>query len=107
MIEITSGRDHTAAMRRYARQRVRALRYGLKSLGVRKGDHVAILSENRLEWALSDLAILCASGINPAIPFITPSCEQPMIRAARIAAMAFSRFGDSLKEVPTRSYSSG
>jgi long-chain acyl-CoA synthetase len=37
-------------------ERVRALRRGLWHLGVRKGDRVALLSENRSEWAISDLA---------------------------------------------------
>src|SRR5436305_14089649 len=30
----------------------------LESLGVRQGDRVAILSENRSEWTISDFAIL-------------------------------------------------
>ena len=48
-------------------RRVRALRFGLKSLGVKPGDHVAILSENRLEWALSDLGILCSGAVSVPI----------------------------------------
>ena len=31
---------------------------GLRALGIEKGDHVAILSENRPEWAFADLASL-------------------------------------------------
>ncbi len=50
-----------------ALRRVKALRFGLRSLGVQPGDHVAILSENRLEWALSDLAGQCAGGITVPI----------------------------------------
>jgi len=46
-----------------ALRRVKALRFGLRSLGVHPGDRLAILSENRLEWALSDLAGQCAGGI--------------------------------------------
>lgn len=37
-------------------ERVQALRRGLSALGVKKGDRVAILSENRYEWAVTDLA---------------------------------------------------
>ena len=39
---------------------IRALSLGLNSLGVQPGDRVAILSENRPEWAMADFAILCA-----------------------------------------------
>jgi long-chain acyl-CoA synthetase len=70
-------RDHTG---RYvnvssteAHRRVRALRHGLKSLGVKPLDKVAILSENRVEWALADLSILCNGSISvPIYPTLLP-----------------------------------
>ncbi len=43
---------------------VEAFSKGLRALGVQKGDRVAILSENRPEWAISDLGILKAGTIN-------------------------------------------
>lgn len=46
-----------------ALRRVRALRYGLRSLGVQPGDRIALLSENRLEWALADLGGQCAGAV--------------------------------------------
>jgi long-chain acyl-CoA synthetase len=39
---------------------VRALSLGLNALGIQPGERVAILSENRPEWAMADYAILCA-----------------------------------------------
>jgi long-chain acyl-CoA synthetase len=39
-------------------QRVRALAHALRAWGIRKGDRVAILSENRCEWAIADFACL-------------------------------------------------
>lgn len=37
--------------------------FGLKQLGLEKGDNVAILSGTRYEWAISDLAILAAGAV--------------------------------------------
>jgi fatty-acyl-CoA synthase len=39
------------------RTRVRQLARGLHRLGVRRGDHVALLMENRPEWLLTDFAV--------------------------------------------------
>jgi long-chain acyl-CoA synthetase len=36
---------------------------GLKELGFQPGDKLVILSENRPEWVMTDLAVLCAGGI--------------------------------------------
>ena len=36
----------------------RAIGLGLYSLGIRKGDRVSLLSENRLEWIASDMGII-------------------------------------------------
>jgi long-chain acyl-CoA synthetase len=51
---------------------VRALSFGLNSLGIQPGDRVAIMSENRPEWAMADYAILCAGAwtvpIYPTLP---------------------------------------
>src|SRR5512137_501549 len=51
---------------------VRALSLGLNALGIQPGDRVAILSENRPEWAMADYAILCAGAwsvpVYPTLP---------------------------------------
>ncbi len=46
---------------------VRSLALGLESLGIRKGDRVAILSENRPEWTAFDHAILSLGAIGVPI----------------------------------------
>ncbi|MGH9364804.1 MAG: AMP-dependent synthetase/ligase [Thermoanaerobaculia bacterium] len=51
---------------------VKALSLGLNALGLQPGERVAILSENRPEWAMGDYAILCAGAwsvpIYPTLP---------------------------------------
>jgi long-chain acyl-CoA synthetase len=46
------------------RTAVEELSLGLRALGVEKGDRVAILSENRPEWAIADLATLAAAAVD-------------------------------------------
>ena len=59
---------------------VRALSLGLNSLGVQPGDRVAILSENRPEWAMADYAILCAGAWSvPIYPTLPPHQIAPLL----------------------------
>ncbi len=46
---------------------VKFLCFGLKALGLQKGDKLVILSENRPEWVMVDYANLCAGGITVPI----------------------------------------
>jgi long-chain acyl-CoA synthetase len=56
------------------RSAVEELSAGLRALGVEKGDKVAILSENRPEWAFADLASLCAAAVDaPIYSTLTPA----------------------------------
>ncbi|MGH9970061.1 MAG: AMP-dependent synthetase/ligase [Pyrinomonadaceae bacterium] len=50
-------------------ERVRHVALGLAALGIRRGDRVALLSENRPEWSITDLAILSLGAIN--VPLYT------------------------------------
>ena len=55
-----------------ALERVQAVAAALHKLGIQKGDRVALLSENRLEWALADLGILTAGAATvPVYPTLT------------------------------------
>jgi long-chain acyl-CoA synthetase len=47
--------------------RVRELSLGFRELGLRPGDKAVILGENRPEWVMTDLAILCAGGVTVPI----------------------------------------
>ena len=48
-------------------EKVRHFALGLSALGVKQGDRVALLSEGRPEWAISDLAILSEGAITVPI----------------------------------------
>jgi long-chain acyl-CoA synthetase len=60
-----------------ARTDVESLALGLAALGVRRGDRVALLSENRYEWAITDLATLGQGAVTvPIYPTLTaPQCR--------------------------------
>jgi len=56
------------------RRAVEETSLGLRELGVEKGDRVALLSENRPEWAIADLATLTAAGVVvPIYATLTPA----------------------------------
>jgi long-chain acyl-CoA synthetase len=55
--------------------RVRHIALGLAELGVKAGDRVALLSENRPEWSIVDLGILSLGAINVPI-YTTQAVEQ-------------------------------
>lgn len=46
---------------------VRLVAMGLRSLGVRAGDRVGILSENRVEWTMADLGVINCGAIDAPI----------------------------------------
>jgi len=56
-------------------EKIRHLALGLADLGVTPGDRVAIISENRPEWSLIDLAILSLRAVNVPI-YTTQAVEQ-------------------------------
>jgi long-chain acyl-CoA synthetase len=57
---------------RRAREDVECLAMGLRALGIGPGDHVAILSENRYEWPIADLAVLALGAVTvPIYPTLT------------------------------------
>src|SRR5215217_4355777 len=56
-------------------ERVKNVALGLASLGVRPGDRIALLSENRPDWSIADLAILSVGAINVPI-YTTQALDQ-------------------------------
>src|SRR5262245_42359200 len=56
-------------------ERVKNCALGLATLGIRPGDRIALLSENRPEWSIVDMAILSLGAINVPI-YTTQAIEQ-------------------------------
>ena len=67
------------------------LALGLRALGITAGDRVALVSENRYEWAIADLAILSLGAVTvPVYPTLTASQSQFMLANARVCAAIVS-----------------
>ena len=73
------------------REEVRAFAKGLRALGVRKGDKVAILMGNKPEWIIADLAICLLGGVMVAVNTWVTSRELNHIIAHSDSAMLIAR----------------
>ena len=72
-LQYKRGGKYVPVSHREIERRVRHAALGLATLGVKRGDRVGILSENRPEWAIADYACL-TSGITdvPIYPTLPP-----------------------------------
>jgi long-chain acyl-CoA synthetase len=110
-VERHAGRNHPAAFRhklgdrwvalthREVEERVRAVSLGLRELGVQPGDRVALLSENRPEWALADYACLCARAADVPIYPTLPAQQVEYILRDSGAVAVFCSTAEQLGKV--------
>jgi long-chain acyl-CoA synthetase len=56
-------------------ERVRNVALGLATFGIKPGDRIALISENRPEWSIADLAILSLGAINVPV-YTTQEVDQ-------------------------------
>ena len=71
--------------------RVEDLFFALRALGLKRGDRVAILSENRVEWAVADYATMCAGAITvPIYPTLSPSQIEVLLKDSGAAVVFVS-----------------
>ena len=73
--------------------------YALREWGIGKGDRVAILSENRPEWAMTDFACLALGVVDvPVYPTLTAEQTAYILRDAG-ARVAFCSTADQVKKL--------
>ena len=68
---------------------VESMALALRSLGLSHGDRVGIMSENRLEWVITDFACVC-SGVRidvPIFPILTPKQVEYVFNNAEVKAV--------------------
>jgi long-chain acyl-CoA synthetase len=83
-------------------QRVRALGEAFLSWGARKGDRIALIAENRWEWAITDFAALAVGAVDvPIYPTLTGEQVAALVRDAecRIAVVSTREQFDKLNSV--------
>ncbi len=80
-------------------QRVRRTVLALEALGLNRGDRVAILSENRPEWALADWAALCAGLLDVPVYATLPPNQIAYILRDCGARVVFCSTCDQLAKV--------
>ncbi len=72
-------------------QRVRALAQSLQAWGIQRGDRVALLSENRWEWAITDFATLAIGAVDvPIYPTLTADQLAQLMRDSGARAIFVS-----------------
>lgn len=72
-------------------ERVRAISHGLSSLGMVHGDRVAMISESRPEWVLTDLAVLAVGAASaPVYPTLAPEQVAYILRDCGAAIVVVS-----------------
>ncbi|MDP3910665.1 MAG: long-chain fatty acid--CoA ligase [Gemmatimonadales bacterium] len=80
-------------------ERVQAIALGLRELGVLPGDKVALISENRPEWALTDYACLCSRAADvPIYPTLTAKQSEYILRDSEAVA-AFCSTAEQVAKV--------
>jgi long-chain acyl-CoA synthetase len=83
-------------------QRVRALATAFIEMGAKKGDRIALISENRWEWAVTDFAVLAIGAADvPIYPTLTGEQIAELLRDAgcRIAVVSTRQQFDKLDAV--------
>ena len=89
------------------REQVDSIAKGLINIGILKGDRVVILSENRPEWQIADLAIMSIGAISvPAYTTSTTSDYSHILNHSEARCIIISSHSLALKALPAVAESS-
>ena len=90
-LRVKRGEDFQALSSEEVRSQVQGVVAGLMNLGVEPGDRIALLSENRPEWLVSDIAILSAGAINvPIYPTLPAAQIEGLLNDAGVKTIILS-----------------
>ena len=89
-------------------EQISKIAQGLHSLGIQKGDHVALLSKNCAHWMMADLAIMMAGCISvPIYPTLGGDSINQILTHSQSKAVIigklddYSKQKDSIPDIPT------
>jgi long-chain acyl-CoA synthetase len=84
-----------------ALSQVREIALGLVSLGIKKGDRVAIFSANRVDWSLIDWANICIKALTVPVYASSTSAQLSHIVGHSGATVLFIESAERLKRLET------
>ncbi|HEX4320644.1 MAG TPA: long-chain fatty acid--CoA ligase [Acidobacteriaceae bacterium] len=88
-------------------RRVRALAKAFLDWGIERGDRIAILSENRWEWAVTDFAVLAIGAVDvPIYPTLTSEQIGALLldSGARIAVVSSHALYDKIEPIRSQTH---
>ena len=92
---------YTSLSWQQVREQVDSIAKGLRNLGILNGDRVVILSENRPEWQIADLAIMSIGAISvPAYTTSTTSDYSHIINHSEARCIIIASHSLALKALP-------
>ena len=73
----------------------RRIAQGFHSLGLKEGDHIAILSKNCAQWIITDIAIMIAGCVSiPVYPTLSATAIEPILIHSESKAIVIGKLDD-------------
>ena len=83
-----------------AGQEIRKILSGLQGLGLKPGDHIAVLSKNCAEWIMADLAIMLGGYVSiPVYPTLSAEGIKPILEHSESKAIFVGKLDDYQTQV--------